>query len=661
MKCIVNCIGNRKRLVKSRCAAVLPALAVLVVGTISLSSLAWAEDGAQGARAVRLSSVDGKVQLSLNNQVMADQAVVNVPLFEGTQVVTADDGKAEIQFEDGSVARVSPNSSLTLKVLRGQGTSSQTELVLDGGLGYFELQSTEQSGTIKVRFGESVVTASGFTVMRIDVDNPPGTLAVFSGNAHLERGSAVVIDMHGGESVTLNASDVTGYNLAESIEPDSWDSWNQDRDQSLTAEAAAQTGAATSYVNNNSPAWNDLDANGTWYDVPGQGNVWSPYEASSSGWDPYGNGNWIFNPGYGYIWASGYPWGFMPYQCGAWNYYNNFGWGWAPGMGGCQPWWGYGGGGGGYFGPNIGMGFRGYHPPARPREPHGPRGPGGANGGRPFPVVGVVRNPSRGGGSGLPPRDRNTPIVIAGHTAQPIHPLPQPVRPGFGRPGQGFGNRTAPIDSGANRGTNPGAISGGARPGRGPEPVGGGGNGVVRPGYTPHPGAGGGQYPLPSGGPSSGSNYTPPINRPPSGSESQPHHWWQGGGSHNNGGGSSQPVQPNNPPSNGGGGGTQPQPQPSRPSGGGGGWHPGGGGGSSGGGGSQPQPQPSRPSGGGGGGGWHGGGGGGSSSGGGGASHSSPPSGGGGSHGGGGGGSAPSGGGGGGGGSHGGGGGGGHH
>ena len=36
-------------------------------------------------------------------------------------LATGDDGRAEIQFEDGSVARISPDSSLTLSALRGQG------------------------------------------------------------------------------------------------------------------------------------------------------------------------------------------------------------------------------------------------------------------------------------------------------------------------------------------------------------------------------------------------------------------------------------------------------------------------------------------------------------------------------------------------------------
>jgi hypothetical protein len=52
--------------------------------------------------------------------LLANPAVVNTPLFEGSLLTTGDDGRAEIQFEDGSVARLSPNSSMTLAVLRGQ-------------------------------------------------------------------------------------------------------------------------------------------------------------------------------------------------------------------------------------------------------------------------------------------------------------------------------------------------------------------------------------------------------------------------------------------------------------------------------------------------------------------------------------------------------------
>jgi hypothetical protein len=421
------------------------ALVAMCLGTQALSPALRADDAPAPARAVRLSSVDGQVQLSTGNQVLADGAVANTPLFEGTRVVTSDDGRAEIQFEDGSVARLSPNSALTLTVLRGAGPNGQAEISLDGGLGYFELQNGPQSGAMSVRFGDSVATASGFTVLRINLDNPPGELAVFSGNAHLERGSALVVDLHGGESVALNSNDVTRYTLNESIDPDSWDSWNSDRDQVLTSESAVKTGATNDYAQSSNPAWNDLDANGNWYNVPGQGNIWSPYDASNPGWDPYGNGNWMNSPGYGYTFISGNSWGYLPYSCGMWNWYDSFGWGWAPGIGGCNPWWGSGI----YIGPNIGAGYGGYRPPMRPRRPvRIASGSLIAVNRRPFPVTGT-----------LPARDRNTVVRIAGFTVQPMHPVSS--RPVYDHSASGFVNRTVVTNVGSVPATGQGRASAG--------------------------------------------------------------------------------------------------------------------------------------------------------------------------------------------------------
>ena len=348
MTTVMAAIGRQGAMNHMKNCRGLTGLAVLALGAVCLAPGSQAQAPAQPgsgqpARAVRLSYVDGPVKLSQGNQVLADQAVANTPLLEGMQLTTADNGRAEIQFEDGSVARLAPDSSLTLKVLSGSGASANAELLLNGGLAYFEFQGGNLAGQMSVRFGDSVVTTSGFTVLRVAMDNPPGKLAVFSGNAHLESGNgAVAVDLHGGESIALNGANPSGYEVAESIEPDSWDAWNSDRDQALTTEAAAQTGASTDLGESQNPAWNDLDANGNWYNVPGQGYVWSPYDAASAGFDPYGNGDWMYTPGYGYLWVSGYPWGYMPYQCGAWNFYDGFGWGWAPGMGGCRPWWGHG-------------------------------------------------------------------------------------------------------------------------------------------------------------------------------------------------------------------------------------------------------------------------------------------------------------------------------
>ena len=491
-------------------------------------------------RAVRLSYVDGQVKLTQGQQVLADPAPVNTPLFEGMQLTTGDSGKAEIQFEDGSVARISPDTSLTIAALRGQGTAGDAQLLVNSGLAYFELQGGNVAGKFTVLFGNSAATASGFTVLRVDLDNPPGALAVFSGNAHLQiTGAANSVDLHGGESVALSSA---GPDVSESIEPNSWDAFNSDRDQALTTEAATQTTASADLGQTHNPAWSDLDANGNWYNVPGQGYVWSPYDAANQGFDPYGNGNWMYTPGYGYIWASAYPWGYVPFQCGAWNFYNNFGWGWAPGMGGCNPWWGLGF----YGGPNIGYAPGGYIPIARPVAP------GRLPGRGPVPIYPVHRSPWVEQ-SAFAGHNENRTVTINGARVEALRPMPS----------QSVPNHAPPATYSRGSVPNHGAQAGvpGAQPA------------VTRPAYSFTRPANGTPYQNPGAGANANSN-----------SNSERHGFWGGNpqnNSGNNGGGNVQHSNTSSaagsPHSSGG--------APSGGSGGGGGSHPSGGGGFSGGGG----------------------------------------------------------------------------
>ncbi len=140
-------------------------------------------------RAVRLSIVEGQVRLSHlgssgNERPLTDDAVANTPLFEGTDIQTGDDGRAEIQFEDGSIARVPPDSVLTLSVLR----PGQTDIFLNSGLGYFELKSAGDAttGPFKVHFGTSVAASIGSAVFRVKLDEQPGEVAVFDGSLHID-------------------------------------------------------------------------------------------------------------------------------------------------------------------------------------------------------------------------------------------------------------------------------------------------------------------------------------------------------------------------------------------------------------------------------------------------------------------------------------------
>ena len=61
------------------------------------------------------------------------------------------------------------------------------------------------------------------------------------------------------------------------------------------------------------PIWTPTVAGTTF---PGKGQVWQPTLALDADFDPYGYGSWVAYPGAGYVWASGYSWGWTPFRCG---------------------------------------------------------------------------------------------------------------------------------------------------------------------------------------------------------------------------------------------------------------------------------------------------------------------------------------------------------
>jgi len=81
-----------------------------------LLSSAWTldarADDAPAHRAARLSFLQGDVTVDHLDNTAGDPAQINMPLAEGARLTTGEDGQAEVEFEDGSVVRLTPNSSL---------------------------------------------------------------------------------------------------------------------------------------------------------------------------------------------------------------------------------------------------------------------------------------------------------------------------------------------------------------------------------------------------------------------------------------------------------------------------------------------------------------------------------------------------------------------
>ncbi|HEX4576110.1 MAG TPA: FecR family protein [Edaphobacter sp.] len=386
-----------------------------------LVSTAWTvsarADDAPAHRAARLSYLQGNVTVDHMDNTAGDPAQVNMPLAEGARLSTGEDGQAEVEFEDGSVVRMTPNSSLGLNSLSVDALGNfHTQLTVLGGLLYAELRATTKF-TYTVEAGGEQISPVANATIRINLDQPPVTIAVLDGTVHLEHGSSETggykTDVHAGEMLTADASDSSQYFMLSSIEKDSWDVWNQERDQAAAEAAAARTAARDGYAGDQGYGWSDLDANGSWYDVAGEGQVWQPTLALDSSFDPYGYGSWVTYPGAGYVWASGYAWGWIPFRCGSWSYWNGFGWGWSPGAACRRVGWGFHGFGSGVYAINIGRPPANYHLPTRPVHIPGML--------HPIPVGRAPRE------TATAVRPSQEPRMIAGVPVGPLRPIGNPT------------------------------------------------------------------------------------------------------------------------------------------------------------------------------------------------------------------------------------------
>ncbi len=342
-------------------------LSLLLALLLSAAVYARADDQ---IRAVRLSNVVGSVQILLGTETQFSQAYPNMPLLQGSTLKTGEDGRAEIQLEDGSTIRLTPNSSAAMTVLgRDSQDNSKTEVDLLTGLSYVEMKGTANQRFV-VHFNGNQVISPAPVKFRVNLDSNPVEFAVLDGSANLSNGTAYAVDVHANETVRFDPGTSTRYLLAQGIDQDSWDQWNADRDQAMNQMAAQETREAIGSGNAGAAGVSDLNYYGNWYAANDGTSFWVP-DGAGAGWDPYGSGYWGYYGaaggygGYGgYVWISGYPWGWLPYQCGTWNYFNSFNsWGWIP-AGNCWRGWNRG-----YPGVGIGNIPPGYHRLPRPSSP----------------------------------------------------------------------------------------------------------------------------------------------------------------------------------------------------------------------------------------------------------------------------------------------------
>lgn len=276
-------------------------------------------------RVVRLSYLSGTVGVKRPGATEWAKALVNTPVQEGFEISTSADSFAEVQFENGSTARLGQLSHLTFDqlALDAQG-DKLNRMTFEQGYATFHFLP-EKHDTYSVKIADATLTPSGKSLFRTDLDKGHVRVEVFNGSVQIAALS---------RSAKLGKDKILEYNtgatemafdVRQGMVKDSWDQWTEARDSQASLALTDQAVAAQGPVY----GWSDLDTYGEWAMFPGFGYGWSPF--APMGWSPYSMGMWGWYPGMGYTWISGEPWGWLPYHYGMWNFSPDFGWFWMPG------------------------------------------------------------------------------------------------------------------------------------------------------------------------------------------------------------------------------------------------------------------------------------------------------------------------------------------
>jgi hypothetical protein len=272
------------------------------------------------ARIVRLSDVQGSVQIDKNTGLGFENAFLNLPVMQGAQLRTRGNGRVEIEFEDGSTMRLGPDTAVEFSTLSLSDAGQKvSEVNLSEGLAYVNWLGSDG---FTLNFSRERVALTHAAHFRIETSSDLAKFAVFKGDVVVE-GPSGKETISKKQMAEFDLSDQDQFTLAKAIDEASLDSW--DRESIQYHEQYARSNSAVSGY-----GASDLGYYGNYTNVSGYGMMWQPFFAGV-GWDPFMDGAWSWYPGYGSMFVSGYPWGWLPYRYGNWMFIPGMGWMWQPG------------------------------------------------------------------------------------------------------------------------------------------------------------------------------------------------------------------------------------------------------------------------------------------------------------------------------------------
>ena len=267
----------------------------------------------------RISLIHGDVSTQRGDSGDWSAAQLNGPLVAGDKISTGDKARTEVQLDYANILRLAEHTQANIVSL----TRKQIQIQLGHGMANFTvLRNSDADAEIDTP-NVAIRTERREASFRILVTAADHTEVL------VRKGEVEITTPQGGTRVGANqfitirgTGDQEQYRIGEAPARDDWDQWNTDRDRMINNSPSR--GRTNDYYTGTQ----DLDANGTWQNVPDYGSAWFPNVPP--GWAPYSAGSWVWEPYWGWTWVSYEPWGWAPYHYGRWFLYNGA-WGWWPG------------------------------------------------------------------------------------------------------------------------------------------------------------------------------------------------------------------------------------------------------------------------------------------------------------------------------------------
>ncbi|MFI5294053.1 MAG: DUF6600 domain-containing protein [Thermodesulfovibrionales bacterium] len=275
---------------------------------------------AAGLGDIRISYMEGDVQIKTPDTDDWGAASINGPLMEGDQVWVPEGGRVELQLNTGTYIRLDQNSALQILSL----DKDTTQFNVSQGHAYIYF-SAPRGRVLQVDTPDVSARAFDKAVFRVDMSDQYQYTDVSVYRGYVEAENEV-----GKTRIGVDQMVSIGQNTNAEGAPigpsDEWEQWNKSRNDLIRATK----GTSSRYLPPELSAYsNEFDTGGRWVDVPEYGHVWTPTLSVSVSWAPYRDGRWIWRGGE-YIWVSSDPWGWAPYHYGRWAFVAGVGWLWVP-------------------------------------------------------------------------------------------------------------------------------------------------------------------------------------------------------------------------------------------------------------------------------------------------------------------------------------------